>query len=67
MYKNYAKIKSQISAVNPHKMGILKKNFKNYRKLWGKNHLIFFVYYTFCSKMLIVVEISIVVANLTAL
>ena len=63
MYKNYAKIKSQILAANPHKMGIL----KNYRELWGKNHLIFFVYYTFCSKMLIVIEISILTAILTAL
>lgn len=67
MYKNYAKIKSQISAANPHKMGILKNNFKNYRKLWGEKPFDFFVYYTFCPKMLIVVEISIVVTILTAL
>ena len=67
MYKNYAKIKSQISSANPHKMGILKNNFKNYRKLWGKNYLIFFVYYTFYPKMLIVVEISTLVNILTAL
>ena len=30
MYKSYAKNQSQISAANPHRMGILEKNLKNY-------------------------------------
>lgn len=30
MYKSYAKNQSQISAANPHEIGILEKSFKNY-------------------------------------
>jgi hypothetical protein len=40
MYKNYAKNQSQISAANPHEMGILKKSFKNY----GVKSPVFYMY-----------------------